>query len=178
MNYHLTDLARSDGDPVVLSKGPSSLDGADRLARFLGWFSIGLGATELLAPGLIAGCLGMRGKKPLLRAFGVRELMAGVLTLSVDKQLGLWSRLAGDALDIAALTPALNRRNPERGRAAMTLLLLGGIAALDGLAAQAISAKHAQSRGQRRSYRDRSGFPQGVDVARRLAKERARSATH
>ncbi len=34
-------LKRGKGDPKVISKGPSSLSSSDRLARNLGWFSIG-----------------------------------------------------------------------------------------------------------------------------------------
>ena len=55
-------------------KGPSSLTGPDRLARALGWFSIGLGVTELVAPGQIARTLGLEGKEGLIRAYGAREL--------------------------------------------------------------------------------------------------------
>ena len=40
---NITQIARSKGDPRVEHKGPSSLTGPDRLARALGWFSIGLG---------------------------------------------------------------------------------------------------------------------------------------
>ena len=39
----ITGITRSEGDPKVERKGPSSLTGADRLARALGWFSVGLG---------------------------------------------------------------------------------------------------------------------------------------
>ena len=46
----LSDITRSKGDPKVLRAGPSSLGSADQLARALGWFSIGLGLMELLAP--------------------------------------------------------------------------------------------------------------------------------
>jgi hypothetical protein len=48
---NLTHIARSEGDPRIERKGPSSLTGPDRLARALGWFSIGLGVAELVAPG-------------------------------------------------------------------------------------------------------------------------------
>ena len=49
MNY-MANVTRSAGDPQIISTGPSSLAPADRLARALGWFSIGLGAAELLMP--------------------------------------------------------------------------------------------------------------------------------
>ena len=94
-------IARSEGDPKVVSTGPSSLGAADRLGRALGWFSFGLGIAELLAARRITRALGMGGKEALVRAYGAREIGAGVLCLSIDQQAGLWSRVAGDGVDIA-----------------------------------------------------------------------------
>jgi len=85
----------------VVETGRSSLPNVDRWARNLGWFSLALGATELFAPRAIARSLGMQGREPLLRAYGMREIGAGMLTLSTEKQTGVWSRVAGDCLDIA-----------------------------------------------------------------------------
>src|SRR5205085_5199685 len=98
-----TQIARSEGDPIVEKKGPSSLTGPDRLARALGWFSIGLGVAELVAPGKLARMLGLEDKEGLIRAYGARELASAVPTLSVDKPVGLASRIAGDALDLGTL---------------------------------------------------------------------------
>ena len=67
---YISNIARSQGDPKVLRSGPSSLGGADRLARALGWFSLGLGLAELLAPRLFTHALGMRGSEGLVRAYG------------------------------------------------------------------------------------------------------------
>ena len=164
-----SNITRAKGDPKVLSTGPSSLSAADRLARNLGWLSLGLGATELLAPGMVARWLGLYGRETRLRFFGLREVAAGVLTLSVDKQVGLWSRVAGDGLDILTVLPALSRYNPRRGNAALALAALVGVTLIDAAAAQATSAKHARGKGARRSYRDRSGFPNGVAAARTVA---------
>jgi hypothetical protein len=52
------NITRSAGDPKVLQTGPGSLNEADRLGRALGWFSIGLGVVELLAPRRLARTLG------------------------------------------------------------------------------------------------------------------------
>lgn len=54
-----SNIARSEGDPEVLRSGPSSLGRADQLAKALGWFSLGLGLAELLAPRRITRALGM-----------------------------------------------------------------------------------------------------------------------
>src|SRR3954469_6105295 len=110
----ITNLARSEGDPKIIQSGPGSLGASDRLARGLGWFSLALGAAELLAPQRITRALGMQGKEAMVRAFGAREILSGMMTLSPDKNAGLWSRVAGDALDIATLTTGLRNDNPKR----------------------------------------------------------------
>ncbi len=170
MNY-IANIVRSDGDPKIVRSGPSSLSAADRLARSLGWLSIGLGLVELIMPGRIANALGMQGKEGLVRAYGAREIASGVLCLSPDKTAGLWSRAAGDGLDVAALLPALSDRNPKRDNVTLALAVVVGIALLDVIAAQATTARHGQSQGRTRSYRDRSGFPRGLQVAKEAAKE-------
>ena len=167
----LSYITRSKGDPKILRTGPSSLGGADRLARGLGWFSIGLGLTELLAPRAITRTLGLQGQEGLVRAFGVRELGHGMLSLSVDKQVGLWSRVAGDVLDIATVLPALSPGNRKRGNAELAFVMLLGVTVLDILGAQGVSVRHSRQRGLSRSYADRSGFPQGADKARGAARQ-------
>jgi hypothetical protein len=167
----LSDITRSKGDPKVLRTGPSSLGSADRLARGLGWYSIGLGLVELLAPRTITRALGLQGREGLVRAFGVRELGHGILSLSVDKQVGLWSRVAGDALDIATVLPALSPSNRKRDNVEIALVMLLGVTALDILGAQGVSARHSRQRGRARSYADRSGFPQGAERARGAARQ-------
>ena len=165
MLNRISNLARSQGDPKVVSTGPSSLPAEDRIARALGWVSIGLGVTEIAMAPQLARVLGMRGQEPLLRAFGAREIAAGVLTLSVDKTLGLWARVAGDGLDAAVLANAMRNGNSKRGNAGFALAMVLGIGALDCIGAKALSARHAR-RGAPRTYRERSGFPRGLEAAR------------
>src|SRR5690348_12506435 len=111
----ISHLVRHAGDPEILQTGPSSLAGIDRCARLLGWVSVWLGLAELIAPERMARSLGMVGKAKLLRIFGLREIGAGILTLSNEKHIGMWSRVAGDGLDIATLLRAQTRHNPKRG---------------------------------------------------------------
>ncbi len=118
---YISNIIRSEGDPKVLHSGPSSVASSDRLAKALGWFSIGLGLTELIAPGSITRALGMQGKEGLVRAYGLREIGSGVLSLSPDKQAGLWSRVAGDGIDIATLMTGLREDNPKRQNVAIVL---------------------------------------------------------
>ena len=121
MTYTISNIARSEGDPKVIHSGPSSLGAADRMARALGWFSIGLGLAELIAAKRITRALGMEGKEALVRAYGVRELGHGIVSLSPDKHLGLWSRVAGDGLDIATLVTAMRHDNPKREMSGLLL---------------------------------------------------------
>ncbi len=164
-----TQIMRSPGDPRVLKSGHSSLTAGDRLARGLGWFSIGLGIVELVAPGRITKALGLEGKEGLIRAYGVREIAGGIPTLSVDKQLGLGSRIAGDFLDLATLAPALSRRNPKRDNAAIAFAAVAAITVLDVVALAATTSTHARSRGRKLDYSNRSGLPKGLAASRGLA---------
>jgi hypothetical protein len=170
--WKLGNIARSEGDPKVLQTGRSSLGAADRLGRALGWVSLGLGLTELLLPRQITGALGMEGKEALLRAYGAREIGSGILSLSIDKDAGLWSRVAGDGLDLATLLTGLRANNPKRGNVGLALAMIAGITAIDLFAATAVMARHnRQGGGDERQYRDRSGFPQGLDKARGAARD-------
>jgi len=168
---NLTHIARSEGDPRIEHKGPSSLTGPDRLARALGWFSVGLGVAELVAPGRIARTLGLDDKAGLIRAYGARELASAVPTLSIDKPVGLASRIAGDALDLGTLATALKRDNPQRRNAAIATALVAGITLLDVLAYKGVKAAHSPERGTARDYSDRSGLPRGPEASRGLARQ-------
>ncbi|MER8523770.1 hypothetical protein NKI48_31580 [Mesorhizobium sp. M0644] len=171
------NLSRSPSDPRVVRSGPTALTASDMLASKLGWFSIALGVAELAASQRIARALGMRGRESIIRAYGAREVSSGILSLSVDKQAGLWSRVAGDALDIATLLPAFRRDNPKRDNVGLALVLIAGVTLIDWLSAQKVSARHARGRAQPQDFSNRSGFPRGVAAVRGLARtERSTSA--
>jgi uncharacterized membrane protein len=88
----------------------------DPLAQFLGWFSLGLGTTQVLAPKLVCRLVGAdtSGIAPsAMRLMGLREITQGTGILARPRPaMGGWSRVAGDALDLAllGLTAAKNRR--------------------------------------------------------------------
>jgi hypothetical protein len=67
---------------------------------------LGIGLIELFAPYRVTRSLGLDGNEGLVRAWGAREIGAGLVALSVDKKAGLWSRVAGDELDIVTLLTA------------------------------------------------------------------------
>src|SRR5919202_389318 len=88
----------------------------DPLAQFLGWFSIGLGSAQIGAPRTLCKLVGADGDgfaPTLMRLMGVRELAQGTGILVRPRPTAwLWSRVAGDALDLSllALTAVKNRR--------------------------------------------------------------------
>jgi uncharacterized membrane protein len=80
----------------------------ERRAVGLGWFSIGLGLADLLAPRQVARLIGADEEDATTRAVlmgvGVRELACGLGLLSKSQPaLWSWARLAGDAMDLALL---------------------------------------------------------------------------
>src|SRR4051812_22435069 len=103
-----------------VSGNPATERGADMnpdaMARGLGWFSIGLGLTEVLMPDRLARWLGMEGHEGLIQLYGAREIATGIGCLSQNPPTPyVWGRVAGDALDVATLAPYLSDENPQRG---------------------------------------------------------------
>ena len=104
-----------------------------QLAKGLGWFSIGLGLTEILAPGWLGRTTGLGEKTGLLRVFGAREAITGIGVLAQRRPaLGLWGRVAGDLLDVSVVARELRSASgARRRRLATTLGALLGVGALD-----------------------------------------------
>src|SRR5947209_1800924 len=110
-------------------------DGVEKLATGLGWFSIGLGLSELLFPGALARFIGVSddsGTRKLLRFYGLREIGAGVGILTQPTS-ATWvgSRVAGDLLDIASLGKAMISSDNDRTRLAASTAAVLGVTALD-----------------------------------------------
>ena len=105
-------------------------------ARGLGWLSLGIAAAEILGHGFVEErLLGVDEHPLLMPALGVREAVAGVVLLSQKRitptlAAGLWSRVAGDAMDLSLLAVAAPRTRRPGGLFANTLVVLG-IAAVD-----------------------------------------------
>jgi uncharacterized membrane protein len=78
-----------------------------------------------------------KGQQRLLRGVGVRELLSGAgLLPGAQTTVGLWARVAGDAVDLGIVGKALRDRPKDRGRLAITAAVLGGVTAIDVLAAR------------------------------------------
>jgi uncharacterized membrane protein len=129
---------RGDGSPRSTERMESRTRGAgqdERLASFLGWFSIGLGLTEVIAPREFARFIGVSDRednRKLVRMVGLRELACGVGILTRPRPAGwVWARVAGDAMDLALLGSALTSNAPGRDRVAAATLAVVGVTALD-----------------------------------------------
>jgi hypothetical protein len=58
--------------------------------RALGWFSIGLGLAEALAPKTMAKAIGAEGYEGVVCAFGLREIATGIGILSGERPAAGW----------------------------------------------------------------------------------------
>ncbi|GAA3858749.1 hypothetical protein GCM10022243_25460 [Saccharothrix violaceirubra] len=111
-----------------------------RRGRRLGWLSFALGVVQLAAPGAVRRLGGVDDSarsRAVVPVVGVRELVhaAGLLT-SRRKGAWAWTRVAGDAMDLAALGVALSRRDGGRRRRLVGVTgAVAGITALDLLTA-------------------------------------------
>lgn len=116
---------------------------SEMLAVGLGWFSIALGVAELAAPHSVARFIGVTPTEKTLttlRAYGAREVGAGLAILAQpDRPAWLWSRVAGDALDLATLGAAMNEPTTDNRRAMFATAAVLGVTALDVLCARQLS---------------------------------------
>ena len=159
--YKNTDntLRHGNADPTGL-----------KVAQGLGWFSIALGALELLATRELTRFLGMRGNEPLVQLYGLREIGTGIgILMSKDPTPWVWGRVLGDALDIGTLAAHLNDENWEESNVGMALGNVAAVTAVDIYCAQKLSREQVgpTDRGRSRyDYSDRSGFPNGPQTVR------------
>jgi uncharacterized membrane protein len=130
-------------------RSPPRFD-AERLARGLGFFSISLGIAEVLAPRFISRLTGGRGDNlTLIRLYGIREIVSGMMIFGQGARpaAAMWSRVAGDALDIATLAATSASATTRKGPLAFAAANVLGVTALDVYCAQALSRDRALAPG-------------------------------
>lgn len=117
----------------------------DRFATSLGWLSIALGTVELAAPHRLARTLGLSDDPrvaSILRVFGARGIMSGLAILTrPDRSSGAWSRVGGDAMDLALLSSAATSDGTDRRRIALATVAVAGVTALDVVCARALTSE-------------------------------------
>jgi uncharacterized membrane protein len=106
----------------------------------LGWFSVGLGLAEIIAPRAVANVTGVQENlknRSLLRLYGLRELTAGIGILTQDRPAGwIWARVGGDVLDLSSLASALADERNDKKRVAFSIASVVGVTAADLYCAQ------------------------------------------
>jgi hypothetical protein len=167
-----TVMGSSSGDSRAIARRPNrsreqgETNGNDALSRGLGWFSIGLGLAQLVAPTRVARIAGAEPTDDtirLMRALGAREFLSGVGILSGHRS-DAWirARVAGDVMDLALLGRVMASDSSDRGKTAMATLAVAGVTALDVLA-----AKRSNSAQQNGRATDDAGEPASVQPGTR-----------
>src|SRR4051812_609575 len=118
--------------------------GGESLADFLGLFSVGLGLSQALMPGLLSRVVGIdhedERNRTMMRLLGLREISHGLALLSNQQpEKAAWSRVAGDALDLALLGGALANPENKRGRTLFATANVLAVTALDVMCAKQLS---------------------------------------
>ena len=126
----------------------------EQLAQALGWFSMGLGLTEVFAPRSLAKAIGLRDSpenEALLRIAGLREIASGLAILTQQQPLtGVRARVGGDVMDIAVPGMAPKDGDGHQGKVALAAAAVLGVTALDVLCCEQLSQSQNLTE---RSYR-------------------------
>jgi uncharacterized membrane protein len=111
------------------------------LPQALGWFSVGLGLTELLLPRGTAHAIGAPLRPQVMRGLGARELVSG-LGILTGRNTGAWlqSRVAGDLMDLALLGASYRARRAEPAKLTAATAAVVGVTALDLICSARLSA--------------------------------------
>jgi len=150
-----TQNARQSSDAASENESDSQIDltelkyrnvenvSAAKFAKGLGIFSIALGLAELLAPAQVGELIGVSPKyRTLLPVFGLREIASGVgIMMQAKPTESVWSRVGGDAIDLAYLGAAFTGEENNKRRLTGAAIAVLGVTALDIMCAQALSSQ-------------------------------------
>jgi ferritin-like metal-binding protein YciE len=126
----LTVRSQNQVQRYAAVRGP---DADERAAAGICWFSLALGVAELLAPRQVAQISGVELNPDLVRLLGARELASGIGILTNSRPTGwLWSRVAGDMMDLAVLATApLRHERGARGKFLAATAAVAGVTFID-----------------------------------------------
>ena len=148
------------------------------IIKGLGWFSLGLGLAELLAPRQVSRRAGIRRNESLIQGFGLREIITGLgILLSQNPRPWIWGRVAGDVLDVATVAATADPKKPARLGISTLALLGAGLTDLYTAVASAPKSPRASAFTGTKDYRSRSGFPRPASQMRGAALKRGQSAS-
>ncbi len=119
--------ATSDAAPTGLSRG-------------LGWLTLALGVSEVVAPRKLAKLIGVGddGVTPLvMRLLGAKGIISSLnVLMQPQRPTPLWSRVAGDLVDLGLLGVAAGTKRMSGARLAGAVAATAGVLALDVFAAR------------------------------------------
>lgn len=157
----------------------ASQDSAQRRARGLGWFSIGLGLAQIGAPRSLARLIGIRDDEETrntMFAIGLREITSGIGILSSPRSSGwVWTRVGGDLMDLALLGKSMNDQN-DKSRVAAATAAVAGVTIVDFVTGQQLSREGGSERrvnGTSLTQRERD-ISKGVHVTESITIKRPR----
>jgi uncharacterized membrane protein len=167
-------------DRLSEQPGPS----AERRARGLGWFSIGLGLAQIGAPRAVVRLIGVDDDdetRKTMFAVGLREITSGIGILSRPRPTGwVWSRVGGDLMDLTLLGKAMNSKASDPTRVAAATAAVLGVTLLDFITGQQLSKEgngtHAGN-GSRAVRRGRA-TDRGVHVTEAITINRPRNEVY
>ena len=107
-----------------------------RLTRALGWFSVGLGLAQVLAPRQVGRFVGLEDPEEHVGTIrylcGFREIAVGAALLTRAKPaVFVANRVVGDVLDLGLLAGVMNNESNDRGKAMRATAAVLGVMALD-----------------------------------------------
>lgn len=109
--------------------------GPVRLADALGWGSAALGAPMTLAPRRFLDAIGVKDDPKTVAwtlGVGVREYLATLnIIANRQRRIGMWSRVAGDSMDLALLANAYRHKRADGDRLRTAMGVVAGLWALD-----------------------------------------------
>jgi uncharacterized membrane protein len=144
----------SPGHPIHTDGGTLRERQEQELANFLGWFSLGLGAVEVLAPRALARAIGIRDERGILPLFGWREIATGIGILTQRRPTAwLWGRVAGDAMDLAYLAAQYSSGRANPTGVLLAAAAVAGVTVLDLIAAEQ-HGEHPRARSVARARRN------------------------
>ncbi len=137
------------------------------LTQALGWFSLGLGLVEVLAPRRLAKAIGVPDNSQnevVLRLLGLREIVSGLAILGEAQPAGaMWSRFGGDMMDLTLLGATFNAQEAQRERLSFATAAVLGVTALDLLCSEQLS--RATNMGQKGDGRHLLHASNGANAA-------------
>src|SRR5436305_12922819 len=120
----------TDSTGAAASTRPTPTGPAPDLTTGLGWFSLGLGTTQLVAPGRVNRAIGVRddaSSRWWQRFVALQELSTAAGILSRRRPTSwLWARTSADVLHLTMLARAYQGRRESRARLATAIASVAG----------------------------------------------------